>query len=623
MEAATSPTNTDVLRKRIKEETPLWAENFAFIIDKGGRKIPLLAKPGQLEFDSQLEAQRRAGKPMRALNLKARQVGMSTWSQAKAIHRCTLRERYDALTVAHDRETGAKLYRMAETIYANLPEDPELKPALGQHRRQRFLHFAGDALWTSGDAFPDSRYYVDTAGEFQAGRGGTYRFVHGSEVAFWPQIMLKLTALMAAVPDDPESLIVLESTANGFNEFKDIWDDAEEGRSDYIAFFWPWWREEEYVRPFLTELERERFAVGDPSDPYAEEEAELIKLAANQGFELTLEQLNWRRYVIANKCGGDVRIFHQEYPSSPEEAFISTGKKVFDPYRVAQLLVAVDLTDPKVPTEANPGPVIGDLKAAEERTEVSSRAGATIQIPTKALWVPRLPGISNPTAPWRLWLDRDDRGMPSPPQGEFIVFVDPSGGQMEETDEPDFHAVEVIDHATGDQVAEYRSRIDPDLLAREVLLVALFFNNAHIGIERTGGWGLPILRYLYLDAHYPHVYRSKKVGASSETTEQRLGFSTDVRTKPILVAGMQELIRIEKSGIKSRVLAGEARTYTQTDAGKMQAEPGKYDDCLMAYMGAQHLARELPLKGRFEAPGQASGFVVGGAGVGGYDPRYA
>jgi hypothetical protein len=623
LEAATSPTNTDSLRKRIKEETPFWAEKFAFIIDKGGRKIPLLAKPGQLEFDSQLEAQRTAGKPMRALNLKARQVGMSTWSQAKAIHRCTLRERYDALTVAHDRETGAKLYRMAETIYANLPEDPELKPALGQHRRQRFLHFAGDALWTSGDAFPDSRYYVDTAGEFQAGRGGTYRFVHGSEVAFWPQIMLKLTALMAAVPDDPESLIVLESTANGFNEFKDIWDDAEEGRSDYIAFFWPWWREQEYTRPFLTELERERFAVGDPSDPYAEEETELIKLAATQGFELTLEQLNWRRYVIANKCGGDVRIFHQEYPSSPEEAFISTGKKVFDPYRVAHLLVTVDLTDPKVPTEANPGPVIGDLKAAEERTEVSSRAGATIQIPTKSLWVPRLPGISNPTAPWRLWLDRDDRGMPASPQGEFIVFVDPSGGQMEETDEPDFHAVEVIDHATGDQVAEYRSRIDPDLLAREVLLVALYFNNAHIGVERTGGWGLPILRYLYLDAHYPHVYRSKKVGASSETTEQRLGFSTDVRTKPILVAGMQELIRIEKSGIKSRVLAGEARTYTQTDAGKMQAEPGKYDDCLMAYMGAQHLARELPLKGRFETPGQASGFVVGGAGVGGYDPRYA
>ena len=621
MKAATA-TTADALRKRIKEETPLWAGHFAFIIDKAGHKIPLQAKPGQLEFDRQLEAQRAEGKPMRALNLKARQVGMSTWTQAKAVHRCTLRERYDALTVAHDRETGAKLYRMAETIYANLPDDPELKPALGQHRRQRFLHFAGDGLWTAGDTFPDSRYFVDTAGEFQAGRGGTYRFVHGSEVAFWPQIMLKLTALMAAVPDDPESLIVLESTANGFNEFKDIWDDAEEGRSDYIAFFWPWWREEEYARPFLNEMERERFTAGDPQNPHAEEEPELVEMVKEKGFELTLEQLNWRRYVIANKCGGDLRIFHQEYPASPEQAFISTGKRVFDPYKVAQLLVTVELSDPKVPSEANPGPLIGDFKAAEERTEISSRGGAQVQIPTRALWTPRAPGIANPTAPWRLWMERDDNGLPKPPESEYIAFVDPSGGQMEETDEPDYHAIEIIDHATGVQVAEYRSRIDPDLLAREVLLAALYFNNAHIGVERTGGWGLPVLRFLYLDAHYPHVYRSKKVGASSESTEQRLGFSTDVRTKPILVAGMQELIRIEKSGIKSRVLAGEVRTYTQTDAGKMQAEPGKYDDCLMAYMGAQHLAREIPLKGRFEAPGQASGFAVGGQGVGSYDPRY-
>jgi hypothetical protein len=614
LESATAQTDAEKLRERVRESTPFWAEKFAAIVDKNGRKVPLLGKPGQLEFDRQLEEQRTNRRPMRALNLKARQVGMSTWTQAKAVHRCTLRERYDALTVAHDRETGAKLYRMAETIYANLPDDPELKPALGQHRRQRFLHFAGDGLWTSGDVFPDSRYFVDTAGEFQSGRGGTYRLVHGSEVAFWAQIMLKLTALMAAVPDDPETLIVLESTANGYNDFKDLWDDAEEGRSDYLAFFWSWWKEDEYRRAFASETEKERFIVGDPENPYAEEEPDLVK-----NYGLDLEQLNWRRYVIANKCGGDLRIFHQEFPSSPEEAFISTGQKVFDAYRVAQLLVEIDLSDPRSPSEANPGPLIGDFVASSEQTQVT-RTGGTIEVPTGALWTPRVPGVTNPTAPWRCWLPKNDLGVPKP-ESEYIVFCDPSGGEMEERDEPDYHAIEVIDHRTGDQVAEYRSRIDPDLIAREVLLAALFFNMAYVSVERTGGWGLPILRLLYLDFHYPHLYRSKRVGASNEKTEQRLGFSTDVRTKPILVAGLQELIRIEKSGIKSRVLANEARTYTRTDSGKLQAEPGKYDDCLMAYMGAQHLMRELPLKGRFESPGQAAGFQAA-AGVGSYDPRY-
>lgn len=624
---ATPTSDTEALRKRIRESTPYWAEKFAKIVDKQGRLVPLEAKAGQLEFDRQLEAQRADGKPMRALALKARQVGISTWVQAKAVHRCTLRERYDALTVAHDRETGAKLYRMAETIYANLPDDPELKPKLGQHRRQRFLHFAGDGLWTHGQAFPDSRYFVDTAGEFQAGRGGTYPFIHGSEVAFWAQIMLKLTALMAAVPDDPQTLIALESTANGFNEFKDLWDDAEEGRSAYLAFFWPWHKEEEYRLEFASETEKERFIVGDPTNPHAEEESDLVK-----NFDLELEQLHWRRYVIANKCGGDTRIFHQEFPSTPAEAFIATGQKVFDPYKAAQLMVKVDLSDPRTPTAENPGPLIGDLKMGQHRTD-PTRSGGTIEVPTQALWTPRERGVINPSAPWRLWLPEEEleRMAPVAPsrdpdirpvlKSEYVVGVDVSGGNTENTRDPDYHVIEVIDHKTRQQIAEYRSRIDPDLLAREILLAALFFNDALVAIERTGSWGAAPLRILWHDYHYPHVYRSKKIGNANERIDQRLGWDTNVRTKPLLLAGMAELLRIGEDGIKSRVLANELRTYTRTEKGTTEAEPGKYDDALMAYMIAQQVAHDQPMKGTPADAPKAQGFAAG-AGVAAYDSRY-
>lgn len=618
-----SESQIEKLKHRIVDDFPYWAQHFAKIVDKRGRLIPFDLKPGQLALDRELEAQRAAGKPMRAIILKARQIGFSTYVQAKLVHRCTLRERYDATVVAQDKETGARLYRMAETIYSNLPADEWLKPALMQHRRQQFLHFAGGGMWTEGGVFPDSRYNVDTAGEFQAGRGGTNRAIHASEVGLWPQIGEKLTSLLSSVPDEPETIFIQESTAKGFNEFKDWWDDAEAGRSEWLAFFWPWWKEEEYRRPFASELEREAFVIGDPTNAYAEEEAELVAQLA-----LEPEQLYWRRQKIAN-MGGDVRRFHQEYPSTPEEAFISTGQKVFDPYKTAQLLVRCEITDPRPPTPEHPGPVVADLSGAEMRTE-ETFTGGTIEIPGKALLLPRERGVSNPTAPWRFWLEhgengelkRDENGDLARPEGEYVIGVDVSGGNTETTIEPDYHAIEVIDHKTRKQVAEYRSRIDPDLLTMQVLLAALYFNEAWVAIERTGSWGAAPLRILWRDLHYPLVYRAKRTGGFNERTEDRLGWDTNVRTKPLLLAGMAELLRIDEDGIRSRNLADEVRTYTRTAKGTTEAEPGKYDDLLMAYMIAQHVASETPLRGELGGGESAEAGFRAPIGVASYDPRY-
>lgn len=516
----------------------------------------------------------------------------STWIQAKLCHRATLREHYDAVTVAHDKETGGKLFRMFETIYINLPEDRELKPDAHTYRRSQYLHLGGDGLRHAGDIFPDSRYTVDTAGEFQAGRGGTYRAIHASECAFWSRINEKLTALMSAVPDDPETLFVMESTANGYNEFKDRWDDAESGRNaDWIAFFWPWFKEPDYRMAFASETEAERFMVGDPTHPYAEEEPELV-----ERFELEPEQLNWRRQVISAKFGGDIRFFDQEYPATPQHAFIATGRKVFDSYKLSRLAKRVEFTDPRQPTEECPGPRVGDFKGIEHRP-FPTPAGGTIEVPTKVLWTPRPRGVASPMPPWRFWLESDGRGGLKRPS-QYVIAVDVSGANTESTEEADYHAVQVIDHKTLEQVAEYRSRIDPDLVALEVLMAALFFNKALVAVERTGGWGGPVARILYHDYHYPHVYRSKKVGNATERIDQRLGWDTNVRTKPELIAHATELLRDEVDGIRSRLLVGEMQTYTRTEKGVAEAEPKKYDDLLMAWMIAQQVAKESFMRGQ-------------------------
>lgn len=604
---------------RLSNDLPYWGEKVGKIFDKSKRKVPFKMKPGQLSLDEKLEAQRAENKPMRALVSKARQIGFSTYTQARMIRTCTRNPRQEAAVIAHDKRTGKKIYEIGERFWRELPKD--MRPELGEYRRKQHLHFAGEGDWRNEETWPDSHYDVDTANEFEGGRGWTPTLVHGSEVAFWERIAQKLQAIKNGVPKLPETLIILESTANGFNEWKDLWDDAEAGRSSYIAHFWPWWKETEYVMPFLNDNEKESFVIGDPTHPYAEEEPWIIEIAAEQGFEISLEQLNWRRQTIADECNGRLYSFHAEYPTTPEQAFIATGKKAFDGHAVAKIMVRIEETDPRVPTADNPGPLIGDFKAAETEVQVD-RKGNEIHVPSKALWIPRESGIVNSEAPHRSFLSKKEMENPS---GQYIVNVDVSGGEIEEMKkQPDYHAIEVIDHRTGFQICEYRSRIDPDLLALEALLVALHFNMAWVAVERTGSWGMPILRMLWLDYRYPYVYRSKHMGVTSEKTELKLGWDTNPRTKPEMVAGMQALIRRAEDGIRSRLLAGQVSTYARDDKGRFGAEPGKFDDNLMAFMIGQQVRRELPLRDDDEDAEDfmtEEPFIAANQSLSGYDPR--
>jgi hypothetical protein len=173
-------------------------------------------------------------------------------------------------------------------------------------------------------------------------------------VAFWDDIEGKLTGLLESVPDDPETLVVLESTANGFNEFKDRWDDAEQGRSEYEPFFSPWFEDPSYTKPFADEYEREEFLRTFGLEAIGEDEPML-----REQFQLTDEQLNWRRHKIRSSFGGKVTKFKQEYPATPVEAFIATGSKVFEPSLVAKDRLGHGEDRPPVPSDDLPGPESG------------------------------------------------------------------------------------------------------------------------------------------------------------------------------------------------------------------------------------------------------------------------
>lgn len=573
------------IEERLRTDVPFFARNCLKIIDKDDQMVPFEMSRGQLALDAKLEEQRAAGKPMRAIVLKARQVGISTYVQARVIQRTTQRENTRTIVVAHDVETGSKLFDMGRLMYEELPDD--IRPALAATRRGRELRFENR-----------SRYYVDTAGEFQGGRGGTYSMAHLSELAFWPNILTKLNGLKNAVASRPDTLVLIESTAYGHNAFKDQWDQAVAGASGYVPFFWPWWKEEQYSLPFANEDERAEFRIGDTNQSrYASGEERLVEpgpmdFETNERVPLSLEQLHWRRATIADECSGSFESWDQEYPTEPEDAFVASARQVFDPTLVRGVILGTALTDPRQPSEEFPGPMRGRLTAKAGVARVTRNGEGTISVPSETLWTPADKLTLGQQADWKFFIPPDKK------QEQYVIGCDVSGGEISgDRAEPAYHAVQVLDHVTQEQVAEYRSRVDPDLLAEQIYLAALIFNNPWVGIEITGGWGLPVARRLWLDYKYRYLYFQRKPDKKSATkTEDRLGWDTNRKTKPIMEAGMAEALRDGTHGIKSFTLAQELNTYVRDENGRSGPEPGKFSDLLLAYMQAKQIAIETPIR---------------------------
>jgi hypothetical protein len=166
-----------------------------------------------------------------------------------------------------------------------------------------------------------------TAGAKGGGRASTPSIIHASEFAHWEDPEYSV-GLFSALPLLPETIGVIESTANGFNHFWKMWDNAVRGAEDpetgvvWEPLFYGWQDNPANMLPFVSEKARERFerTVGDPAGGGDAEEVELV-----ESFGVTLEQLSWRRAKINGpECNGDVEKFHQEEPATPEQMFIGS-----------------------------------------------------------------------------------------------------------------------------------------------------------------------------------------------------------------------------------------------------------------------------------------------------------
>lgn len=609
----------EAVRQRLRDDFEYYAENAVWIANKQGKVIPFKLRRPQKRLARALMAQRAAGIPMRAVLLKARQVGMSTLSQSMIIQRVTQQANHTAMVLATDRDTAGNLFSIGEGMYARLPA--EIRPPVAaqsgtQDRKHMTFGEPSRQLRREGVLGLNSRITMATPAGL-SGRSRTIRTLHISEYAHWP-MSDKLLAVINGVPDDPDSLILNESTPYGHNHFKDEWDLAVSGESGYIPFFTPWYEDGEYRRPFANEADYDMFVPGDHPKYGGEEEEKLYtqlrediakwteeegeRFAADELELLVLEHLNWRRWAIPAKAQGSIDKFHQEYPSNPDEAFLSTGNRVFEPKLVQVVIDRCEkVTDPPVRSIETPGPAAGLLRPAETK-KVIDRMKQKIDVPTSVEWVPRskIDRAGGEVARWRLW-EAPQKGHEHEgvwvPDGQYIVFCDPASGQ---TDEKGLtratHAIQVIDHRTRRQVAEWAAQIDPDLCALELLMIALHYNSAWINVEKTGGWGLPMIRKLRHDWHYTRIWTNESLDKRTTKYEDRLGWDTNSVTKPLMEAELIELLRLEADGIRSLELARQMLWFVRDDRGRSAPEPGKLSDRLMAFMGAQMTAKLRPIR---------------------------
>ncbi|WP_260985398.1 DNA packaging protein [Paenibacillus xylanexedens] len=427
------------------------------IKDKSGAMVRLILNDAQRRYAAKVIEDLEAGKPVRIIILKARQMGFSTVTEALIYYFTSLQEAKNAFIVAQSSDASSNLFDMFQLYYERVPS--VIQPMTRKNNAKK-LTFENPAIRTVDrrkNPGLKSKITVQSAESRVLARSDTIHYLHASEVAFWPAKKKKrhLLSLLAALSKEPGSIGIIESTANGMEEFKQIWDGAVKGENDFSPLFFAWFEMPDYRKPL------------PPGFELTEEELELkVK------YGLDDEQIQWRRYTIRNDCGGDSRQFDQEYPSEPDEAFLLSGESIFDNKFIKRLRDAI--------------------KIKRSQYEVDFVKGEVLPSHAGELVIYHKP-------------EKDKR---------YILSADTAKG----TEDGDYDAAYVIDARTGEMCAALHGKWDTDLYGKKLNTLGLYYNTALLAVENNNT-GESVLNTLFNTCHYPLLYLHKKGKLGWETNK--------------------------------------------------------------------------------------------------------
>lgn len=495
--------------------TKQYIEKYIKIRDKSGKIINLQFNEPQQRLYDIIKEQKLKNKPVRIVILKARQLGFSTIAESILFKETTTKFNVNTGIITHQDEATKNLFNMSKLMYECLP--PEMKPSKKASNAQELI-FDND----KGTGLK-SKIRCMTAGSQGVGRSYTYDNLHVSELAFWPgNKKTTMTGLLQAVPNLPSTIIIIESTANGFEYFKEIWDGAVAGENDFIPLFVGWNELKDYQMPY-TGFE------------LTSEEIQLQK-----DYNLSLEQLTWRRWCIRNNCSNDIEQFKQEYPITPEEAFISTGACYFNKEIIMGRINKIKNIKP--------------LRKGYFSYSINGNKISDIE-----------------------FID-DDKGYidiyEEPKEGHPYVLGGDTAG-----DGSDYFTGLVIDNSNSKQIAKLRhNKIDEDEYSRQIYCLGTYYNNALVGLENNYST-YPTKKLKEYD--YPKMYIREVEDNIAEVIQDKYGFLTTKATRPIILAMLKEIFRDNISYINDLDVLYEGLAFIKNEKGRAEAEQGKHDDLIM------------------------------------------
>lgn len=505
-----------------------WAIESFFKIRTKDQKLELLKlNEAQDRLYRIVEQQEAANQPVRVIAVKPRKVGISTGIQALFFHTATSRDFQKGFTAAHDFDATEEMFQMSDLFYNELPY--QVRPMVRYFSREQIGFENPDDQQRRIKPGLRSQLKIGTAGKITLGRSKDIHLLHASELPFWPDAEATELSLLNAVPMLPSTMVFKESTPCGVgNKFHNDYLDACAGRSAFAPFFMAWWEFKAYQlaldsqspgadMQYLTE------AFIDSMDDTERKE--------QKAYNLTLEQLNWRRWCIDNMCGKDPNKFLQEMPSNDVDCFLVSGRPKFDPLLLRDMLL--NAKDPIA---------TGNLHEVGDRVELVRNERGFVK-----MWKPPLMGH------------------------RYILSADVAEG----IEGGDYSTGGVLDWDENEMVAEWHGHTEPDEFGKELGMLGKIYNFALVGVEANKDGGTVNTR-LRNDA-YPYLFYRQDTERRTNRRISRLGWLTNVSTKPQMINSLAAAMR-DGWVCPSKEVIRECMTYIYHKDGSLGAQSGCNDD---------------------------------------------
>lgn len=527
-------------------------ENFCYITTKDGKfELFKLNYPQQKLMDL-VEKGLKENKPIRIRVLKARQMGFSTLISAIGFWWSAMNENSTYAVVAHKDSSASSIFEKNKIFYDNLPKP--LRPQTNRFNSER-ISFSID-----GGGGLRSKIFFGTAGGGELFRGETILFLHKSEIAFWEDKTGTLKkSLNATVPYEPFSCIIEETTANGYNEFKDVWDRSVRGDDDYTPLFVGW---NEMVEYAIT-----------PPQGFEMTEKEL---QLQMEYDLTDSQIFWRRIKINNDYDGNELWFQQEYPLTPEEAFIASGMGVFDSDTIRKGYLSA--VAPIELREITSEPIKERLQIWELPEEIEE-----VEFNQLVRYNEELQDYE--------YYNGDIEIARTKVMANYTIAVDTSGLGA------DFNQIVVWHNIKKKMVARIGIKnISEEKLAKVVVEIAEFYNNSIVGAEVNYSHAI----YDYItDLGYKNCYYTENTSRIDKMQNNReLGWKTTKLTKAPIISALRALLNERPDAIPDKQFWYETEYYVLQDVAtnKMNAVSGHHDDIIMANAIAHYICNSFQAK---------------------------